>query len=50
MCSSDLMCKRLIINAGIKKVYIRETKESYRKILVEDWVENDESIEGIFGY
>ena len=48
--NSCSMCKRLIINAGIKKVYIRDTKETYRMILVEDWVENDESIEGVFGY
>ena len=44
------MCKRLIINAGIKKVYIRDTKETYRMVLVSDWVENDESIDGVFGY
>lgn len=48
--SSCSMCKRLIINAGIEKVYIRDTKEDYRTIIVSDWVENDESIEGVFGY
>ena len=48
--SSCSMCKRLIINAGIEKVYIRDTKEDYRMILVRDWGENDESIEGVFGY
>lgn len=48
--NSCSMCKRLIINAGIKKVYIRDTKETYRMILVSDWVENDESIDGVFGY
>ena len=48
--SSCSMCKRLIINAGIEKVYIRDTKEDYCMILVRDWVENDESIEGVFGY
>ena len=48
--SSCSMCKRLIINAGSEKVYIRDTKEDYRMILVRDWVENDESIEGVFGY
>ena len=31
--SSCSMCKRLIINAGIEKVYIRDTKEDYRMIL-----------------
>lgn len=48
--NSCSMCKRLIINAGIKKVYIRDTKETYRMILVEDWVADDESIDGVFGY
>lgn len=48
--NSCSMCKRLIINAGIKKVFIRDTKETYRMILVSDWVENDESIDGEFGY
>ena len=48
--NSCSMCKRLIINAGIKKVFIRDTKETYRMILVSDWVENDESIDGVFVY
>lgn len=44
------MCKRMVINAGIKEVYIRDTKDDYRVIDVADWIENDESLEGIFGY
>ncbi len=44
------MCKRLIINAGIKDVYVRDTKDDYRVIDVNEWVENDESLEGVFGY
>ncbi len=44
------MCKRLIINAGIKEVYVRDTKDDYRLIDVNEWVENDESLEGVFGY
>lgn len=48
--NSCAMCKRLIINAGIEKVYIRDDKMSYRQINVADWVQNDESIEGIYGY
>jgi len=44
------MCKRMVINAGIKDVYIRDTKDDYRVIDVAEWVENDESLEGIFGY
>ena len=48
--NSCSMCKRLIINAGIAKVYIRDTVENYRQILVADWVREDESLAGVFGY
>ncbi len=44
------MCKRLVINAGIEKVYVRDTKDEYRVISVEEWINNDESLEGTFGY
>lgn len=48
--NSCSMCKRLIINAGIEYVYIRDTEHEYRKILVRDWIDHDESLEGILGY
>ncbi|MCD7843001.1 MAG: deaminase [Clostridiales bacterium] len=48
-CSCSL-CKRFIINAGIKNVFIRDTEDEYREILVQDWIDNDESLEGTFGY
>ncbi|MCD2491847.1 deaminase [Lacrimispora sp. NSJ-141] len=48
--SSCSMCKRLIINAGIERVYIRDTKDEYRMVYVSEWVEQDESLEGVFGY
>lgn len=44
------MCKRMVINAGIAYVYVRDDKDNYRKIDVNDWIENDESLEGTFGY
>lgn len=44
------MCKRMVINAGITYVYVRDDKDNYRKIDVNDWIENDESLEGTFGY
>ena len=44
------MCKRMIINAGIEKIYIRDNKNDYRVIDVNDWIESDESLEGKFGY
>lgn len=48
--TSCSMCKRLIINAGIRKVYIRDSDEAYREIDVDDWIVNDESLDGTFGY
>jgi dCMP deaminase len=44
------MCKRLVINAGIKYVFVRDDKDHYRKITVSDWINEDESLEGVFGY
>lgn len=48
--NSCSMCKRMIINAGIERVVIRDSKEEYREISVNDWIENDESLEGMLGY
>lgn len=48
--NSCAMCKRQIINAGIAKVVVRDTVDSYRAILVEDWIVNDESLEDTRGY
>ncbi len=48
--SSCMMCKRMVINAGITRVVVRDTKEEFRIISVEDWVENDDSLSGVFGY
>lgn len=43
------MCKKLIINAGIKQVIYRDTKTEYRIINVADWVTDDDSL-GKIGY
>lgn len=48
--NSCSMCKKLIINAGIKEVFIRDTKDLYRRIEVREFVENDDSLEHKFGY
>ncbi len=48
--SSCMMCKRQIINAGISTVIVRDTEEDYRIIDVKDWIENDDSLSGVFGY
>ena len=47
---SCAMCKRILINAGIETIVIRDTKEDFRVISVSDWIENDDSLEGSFGY
>lgn len=44
------MCKRMVINAGISRIYVRDNKNDYRVIDVEDWIEQDESLDGKFGY
>lgn len=44
------MCKRMVINAGIETVYIRDTREKYRIVHVSDCVSEDETLDGIFGY
>ncbi len=48
--SSCSMCKRMIINAGISRVVIRDDKNNYREINVKSWIDDDESIIGEFGY
>lgn len=44
------MCKRLIINAGIEKVIVRNNPQEYCVFNVTDWIENDDSLEGSEGY
>ena len=44
------MCKRFIINSGIKTIVIRDTKKKYRIIQVQELIDNDESLEGFLGY
>ncbi|MEG0750507.1 MAG: deaminase [Oscillospiraceae bacterium] len=50
--TSCAMCKRLIINAGIGTVIIRDTDTEFTVVDVEaEWVEHDDSIEaGAAGY
>ncbi|KPU44619.1 cytidine and deoxycytidylate deaminase zinc-binding region [Oxobacter pfennigii] len=48
--TSCSMCKRVIINCGIEKVIIRDTKDAYRIIEVSDWIKNDDSLEDQSGY
>ncbi len=47
---SCMMCKKLIINAGIVNVYVREDRENYTVYSSQDWIENDDSLTDAFGY
>jgi len=40
------MCRRLIINAGLEKVVMRNSETTYTVAHVEDWIRCDESIPG----
>ena len=44
------MCKRLIINAGISRVVIRNTSDSFTAAYVQEWIEQDGSLNGEYGY
>lgn len=45
-----MFCKRFIINAGIKKIVVRNTKDEYTEVDVDNFIKNDDSLEGVFGY
>ena len=44
------MCKRVVINAGIERVVIRDDDNNYRTILTINWIMDDESVAGTLGY
>ena len=48
--TSCMMCKRMVINAGIAKVVLRDTKDDYRIVDVQEWIDDDDSLSGKFGY
>ena len=44
------MCKRMIINAGISRVIVRNSKTEFSSVYVAEWIEYDESLDGKYGY
>ena len=48
--NSCAMCKRMIINAGIKQLVVRRTKTEYEIIDTKSFIENDETLDMIKGY
>ena len=45
-----MMCKKMVINAGIEKVIIRENANEYSVYKISGWVVDDDSLSGKFGY
>lgn len=48
--SSCAMCKRMVINAGIERVIVREDATNFTEFMVQDWIDHDDSLTGTFGY
>ena len=49
--TSCSMCRKMIINAGISTVIIRDDEQHYRTVNVEtDWIEEDDSLTAKTGY
>ena len=44
------MCKRMVINAGIETVVIRDDYAKFRIVNVADWIYNDDSLDDTLGY
>ena len=42
--SNCMMCKRMIINAGIRRVVIRNTREEFTVVPVQNWINEDDTI------
>ena len=47
---SCMMCKRMVINAGISRVIIRTGTDNYKIVDVQSWIDEDDSLSGKFGY
>lgn len=43
--TSCSMCRRTIINSGIERVVIRNTETEYTIVPVQEWIDNDDSIQ-----
>ena len=44
------MCRKMIINSGIEQVVVRISDTEYQKIDVNDWIQNDDLLEGKITY
>ena len=39
------MCRRMIINAGLRRVVIRNSRTEFTIVQVQDWIEQDDTLE-----
>ena len=39
------MCRRMIINAGIKRVVVRNSRQEFTVVAVQDWIDQDDTLE-----
>ena len=46
--TSCSMCRRLIINAGVRQVIIRKGKADFDIVDVQDWIDNEEQLSDLF--
>ena len=43
--TSCSMCRRMIINAGIKRVVVRNSRQEFTVVPVQDWIDQDDTLE-----
>ena len=43
--TSCSMCRRMIINAGLRRVVIRNTETEFTVVPVQDWIDQDDTLE-----
>ena len=48
--NSCQMCRKMIINSGIKKVIVRTSETEYIEVDVDEWIQNDDLLEGKLTY
>ena len=48
--SSCQLCRKMIINSGIEKVVVRTSDNEYQEIDVDDWIKNDDLLNGKITY
>ena len=42
--TSCAMCRRMVINAGLSRIVIRNTPTEYEVVDVQEWIDNDDSL------